>query len=322
MIDYCGGKLSGACTVLFAPLIASRKGKAKIVGARYDAAAKTIATQSQVDCYRILSEGMTEAQNQFTSSVREDQFPAEISNADVNVKLQFQERRRLANLQSVVSMAALDLGSEQVDDLDPDPDWATAFFDDAQDVSDEDLKKIWARILAQEVRRPGTTSKRTLATLKLLSKVEAEQFASIGSFVFGDDSLLRQDNLREKFNGLQASNLFAIRNSGLINLDSQAVLSLNNVDFVRIPLAYQGGVLVFKKGSEGKSNRDIPVYKLTTAGCELARISEPKPDFRFLMELATFLQTIDTQLHFLADGTLMCPDQMVLTESTLIRPPT
>src|SRR6202453_2433377 len=72
-------------------------------------------------------------------------------------------------------------------EVDPAPvaqDWSRHFFSSSQDVSDEDIQKIWARILAGEVTRPGSFAKRTLDALRLIDKQEADLFAALASICF------------------------------------------------------------------------------------------------------------------------------------------
>ena len=88
----------------------------------------------------------------------------------VNQRIQFQEEKRQANIESVVRNAASELGDGEVQDHEVDHDWTSRFFNDVQDVSSEEMQKLWGRILAGEVERPGTTSIKTLGVLKNLDK--------------------------------------------------------------------------------------------------------------------------------------------------------
>jgi hypothetical protein len=80
-----------------------------------------------------------------------------------------------------------------------DPDWVARFFGSAQDVSNEDMQKLWARILAGEVVKPGTFSLRTLEVLKNLSQREAERFQEAASMVSNDGLLLLGPSCRQIF---------------------------------------------------------------------------------------------------------------------------
>jgi len=53
-------------------------------------------------------------------------------------------------------------------------DWFVRFFEDAGNISDEKMQEIWAKVLAGEIKQPGSFSLRTLEVLRNLSSDEAE----------------------------------------------------------------------------------------------------------------------------------------------------
>lgn len=112
------------------------------------------------------------------------QANSEVASLEVRAenRCKYREAIRQENIEQVVTMAA----SELPEEVSPDPvdqDWALKFFDHAQDVCDEDMRKIWARILARETSKPGSFSKRTLDFLRNLEKFEAELFTDFLSLV-------------------------------------------------------------------------------------------------------------------------------------------
>jgi len=94
----------------------------------------------------------------------------------------YQQSKRRANIVTITAEAA-DQISDQVSDDPVDPDWVARFFSHAQDVSSEDLQKLWGRVLAGEVERPGTIPLRTLDTLRNLSSSEAQLVIRLASRV-------------------------------------------------------------------------------------------------------------------------------------------
>lgn len=74
---------------------------------------------------------------------------------------------------------------DSVSDEKVDEDWRTRFFDKAQNVSNEALQEIWAKILANEVSSPGSISLRTLNILSDLTKTEGELFQIVCSISAG-----------------------------------------------------------------------------------------------------------------------------------------
>ena len=70
----------------------------------------------------------------------------EIDASDIRQRIEFQEQKRQANIASTVQDAATELGDKEVPEHEPDPDWTARFFDCVQDVSSEDMRKLWAKL--------------------------------------------------------------------------------------------------------------------------------------------------------------------------------
>lgn len=91
-------------------------------------------------------------------------------------RLAAQEVRRQLNMESIVAEA----GKCQVAEVSSQPvaeDWAAAFFESCQDVSDAELQNIWGKLLAGEVGKPGTVSKMLLNAVRLMSTENARNFS-------------------------------------------------------------------------------------------------------------------------------------------------
>lgn len=91
-------------------------------------------------------------------------------------------QRTMENLQEVLNHARNALPDDV--SADPvDPEWTARFFTEAQHVSRDDMRRLWGRILANEVSRPGSFSPRTLTKLKDLTSQEANLFQDMMLFV-------------------------------------------------------------------------------------------------------------------------------------------
>lgn len=66
-------------------------------------------------------------------------------------------------------------------------DWMTRFLDIAETISDDEMRDLWARVLAGEIKKPKSYSLRTLEVLRNISKEEAEVIVKASTYVF--DSL-------------------------------------------------------------------------------------------------------------------------------------
>jgi Protein of unknown function (DUF2806) len=94
-------------------------------------------------------------------------------------------RQQQLNLEKISSHAALELLPEQsVPDAKPDEDWTARFFDYAKNISSEQMQEVWGRILAGEIKQPGSYSLKTLDIARNITKKDAESFEKIAAMSF------------------------------------------------------------------------------------------------------------------------------------------
>ena len=246
----------------------------------------------------------------------------EISLSDrVHERITYQERKRLTNIRSVAERAALQLEDRDVPDTDPDHDWAARFFNDVQDVSSEEMQILWAKVLAGEVERPGSTSIRALAclrevdrdTAKLLARFcSACMFAFVGTSPGRDMVLARVVSLGGKAasNSLQLFGFgFAELNRqhehGLIisDYDSWQSIDVNNALQVpgnlAIEVRFQAQQWLMEMASDPRSKLEFRFEgpALGLAGRELSAVVACEPTPEYAKELRAFLQRKDIRLQ-------------------------
>ena len=83
--------------------------------------------------------------------------------AEIDHRMESLFEKRVHNLAQIVGKARLALPPGEVPDVEPDMAWTSSYSEAAQDISDEGMQELWARVLAGEVTRPGSTSVRTLS---------------------------------------------------------------------------------------------------------------------------------------------------------------
>ncbi|MEY9333164.1 hypothetical protein ABH911_003475 [Pseudomonas protegens] len=98
-------------------------------------------------------------------------------------RVNYREIRRQNNIDSIVKGAVGVLPS-QVSTEEVDEDWIVNFFDLAQDVGNAEMQKIWSKLLAGEVSKPGSYSPRTLNVVKSLTPKDAHMFTTLCGFSF------------------------------------------------------------------------------------------------------------------------------------------
>ena len=304
LIDYGASGVGAISGPLLAPWKASREGKARLIAAEADAQVRQIQAHADASALNIIAEAQSEAQAYLLPVDTDIRAKTDITREGIAQSIEFQGRKRLANARAVLEAAAEELGDKEVDDRDPDPDWTARFFDCVQDVSSEDLRKMWARILAGEVESPGRTSLRTLETLRNMTKRDAEMFKDICDFVLLEGDIFHNDSV-DRFTPLNYGYVTHLQECGLIRPARDAVRLVKLTDNGMAFTSHTINLLI-KEKPQGNSELKIPVLMLTAAGRELYRFVRCKPHEDYLQAFSTFLQSYDCELFYL-EGILLRP---------------
>jgi len=97
--------------------------------------------------------------------------------------------------------------------IDIDEDWLNVFERYAEDASSERMQKLWGRVIAGELRRPGQFSLRTLRFLSEFSQADALSFSKFCEDTFSD---LAPNSLVNPENQTNIRDLMYMESSGLI----------------------------------------------------------------------------------------------------------
>ena len=185
--------------------------------AKQQARAKAIEEKSQADSLRLIAQAQADARQALLAPNSATTGTLKITREQITQRLEFQEHKRQQNITSAVRQAARELGNEEVPNHEPDHDWTARFFEYVQDVSEDDVRKIWARILAGQVRSPGSVSLRTLSILRNMSRREAELFREAMRYRI-DDYILQRFCLQSSSKLTFLPHNFYIRRHGSILL--------------------------------------------------------------------------------------------------------
>ena len=181
LLDYAASGVGAIAGPILANWRASREGKARLTSARVDAEVRRIETESNTRSLQIIADAQAKARQSIDTMIESGHSVVEITRDDSTQSIEFQGRKRLANAISVVEDAADELGGKEVSDHEPNHDWTARFFNNIQDVSSEEMQLFWAKVLAGEVQRPGSTSIQTLSILKNLDQATARLFEKLCS---------------------------------------------------------------------------------------------------------------------------------------------
>ncbi len=137
-----------------------------------------MAAKTQVEFEMILSGKYSYENGKIVPSpyfaLREDANPFDI-----------ERRKELHNLSGNVMMAVeslKDISDEEISDKSIDDDFFERWRREAKVIGREDIQRLWGRLLAEEIKEPGTISLRVLDVLKNISSAEAKLFQKMAPY--------------------------------------------------------------------------------------------------------------------------------------------
>ena len=190
-----------------------------------------------------------------------------------------EEAKRQSNMEDITTKALPQL-NDKADPSQIEDDWVTNFFEKCRIVSDDEMQKLWSRVLSGEANVPGTYSKRTVNFLSDLDKTEAKLFSNLCGFgwAIGKVVPLVFDVQGDIYNnkGIKFDSLSHLESIGLIqfnNLSGFDLTGLSQETFV----SYYGEVFKLALEKETDNRLGVGQVLLTKVGQELAPICGSNP---------------------------------------------
>ncbi|MBI2584305.1 MAG: DUF2806 domain-containing protein [Rhodospirillales bacterium] len=223
--------------------------------------------------------------------------------------------REQVNLEETLKIAKEDLQAAPPEGdakKEIDEDWLNQFADIAAKVSNEDMKRHLGKILAGEIKNPGSFSAATILTLTTISREEAKLFEKLCnvSMSLGGVQVLctpygDPGNNALRPLGLGYDVLCHLRVAGLLLPDITSQTTFDEVIY-RIPWDFCGRLAVFRT-LEG----DPPIFGkhktvlFSRAGAELRNIIPMKPNPAYVECLQKMLREKykSEMVYFRNDGT-------------------
>lgn len=165
-----------------------------------------------------------------------------------------------------------------------DADWWARFIDYAKDVSDDEMRLIWSKILSGELSKPNSISVMTLETLRNMSKRDAETFHKLANYSVVDDEggdpfipnngvFVSLEYKSDEEYGIKYDELLWMQELRLINLNAGLEMSFTkDNDNPRVETTLSCGKLEIKISSEQEVH--IPCYSYTRIGAQLYSLIE------------------------------------------------
>jgi hypothetical protein len=190
-----------------------------------------------------------------------------------------EEAKKQSNIEAV-TQKALPLLEGNSCPQNVEVDWITNFFDKSRIISDEDMQKLWSKLLAGEANRPGTISKRTVNLLADLDKRDAELFTRLCDFAW-----VIENGIVPLVFGVQDEryNCAGIYFNSLSHLETLGLIQFNNITgfkLTRLPkkvtASYYDRPLEVILPKDSDNDLAIGTVLLTRAGYDLARVCDCK----------------------------------------------
>lgn len=207
-------------------------------------------------------------------------------------RLAFQEITKQQNIEAVVDNAYQELESARpISDESVDYDWMFRFFNCVENVSNDDMRKIWGHILAGEIQSPSKYSFRTLEKMRNITRNEAQLFQRIAAislqynnttFILADNSLLDQQ-------GLYFVNLLTLEECGIMSSQGLSLtLTVSNTKHEIIRNSKVLGKIVGK--SEKEEEIKLSIFVFTKAGSELIDAIQPEQNDAYIKNCMEFIR--------------------------------
>lgn len=153
-------------------------------------------------------------------------------------------------------------------------DWISNFFDKCKLISDEDMQKLWGKVLAGEANTPGKHSKRTIEFMTTMDRYDAEIFNKLSHFcwIFDDIQPIILNHKDKETNKLLSYNeLTHLESIGLITTESFGLVKLiaNKIEAICF---YKGRQLNIKASNSKNYKVNIGIIALTKIGQDLMSI--------------------------------------------------
>ncbi|WP_322186670.1 DUF2806 domain-containing protein [Fulvimarina sp. 2208YS6-2-32] len=242
--------------------------------------------------------------------------------AQSQISANISDIERLAALRATVSMTedvlvadaadsdkiAEKAPSEEEETINPqnagiEPDWLSSWREGAERTTNNDLRLLWARLLAGEIKSQGSYSKRTMSFLNSIDVKEARLIEKIGPYVCDKIRILAPENTHSDASFLEK---YGIQFVNLIELEELGILTgATGIGFT-VPLNFSHENPMVVKLNRNRCLVAIPrddnktinlrAYKLSTIGAEVVSLGSFETPEAYIHELAEFFKSANMRV--------------------------
>ena len=237
------------------------------------------------------------------------------------------ELERAINIRETIAMAeeeASSVADENVSEEPVNPDWFARWRVNAEEVQDDQMRRLWARILAGEAEKPGRFSLHTLDFMRRLSKEDAALIERLAPFVCQRGLFHGHPKLDELLNsgGLRLDELFELQDLGVMSgVEAVAMTKTwTPMPSSQVPLRFWNKVLLVRT-LEVRS-LTLPTYAITKVGEQVMSLGKFQANNDFVLAVGQIILERGFEVS-MGDATDLPnrPDQVMVTNAQpLVRP--
>ncbi len=214
--------------------------------------------------------------------------------------------RKQQNLEAIIQKS-LAYCASSASSAKADPDWFNQYTMLAEDVSNNTMQDLWAKILAGEISQPGTFSLKSLSVFKSMSITDAKLLAKVCGLAVKDSSKKNTRIISGAYKTPGFFSFFSKNTQSKVNLNQCSVsytellsLAENNIIFIqeaesnelqkgeKVSFNFNGENLVL---TATQAKCGLTFYKFTPIGSELALLISDNPNKDFIALIKSSLQS-------------------------------
>jgi hypothetical protein len=212
------------------------------------------------------------------------------------------EARKLANQEAAAQRVreVLPEVQERVQLLPPYEDRGTSriFVDRAEtiaaEISDDEIRKLFAQVLAGELCRPGSSSLKTLETIRILDPNVASLFERLRAFAFDFEWICDEGPVRDvvKQAGIGPDEIMELDDAGLVSHSHVRQITIGPSKEERVAVYGDRQLRIRTASTPTQAIHAFSSLRLTSTGCEIARVLEPQVDAEYFVAVGQWLSNL------------------------------
>ncbi|MFO2466238.1 DUF2806 domain-containing protein [Pseudomonas sp. 15FMM2] len=172
-----------------------------------------------------------------------------------------------------------------------DEDWLFRWKDYTSGVSDSDLQKMWGKVLAGEIKAPGSYSLRCLDFLRNLSHADAKLIEVMCGLILDDKFIWRPRDCYSL--SLDFSELLELEELGVIGgVGSALSISFTDRDAPEpdwVKVIVSGKKCLVIRHSDKNAVLPVNAYTVTKLGRQLVKLGSFNPDLNYLKAFGSYV---------------------------------